>query len=187
MAAREALSEMLVRRNDSQRCLRLGTVHGNYRFVIDEPIEQDIVFMYQERAVLVVSETVSRDLWGITVDCSADAGKTKLIFRKARAGEPLDVLRDDAYIVPPQWRADEHEKLLEEIAEINRKIAALRGRHKSSIRDQLAVLDAQKQEKWDAIRNLWAGDGGWHKKIGLGNGNGAVAAPAMKANAKNID
>jgi len=68
--------------------------------------------------------------------------------------------------VPPQWRASEHERLLGEIAEIGRQIASLRGGSKSMLRDQLAVLEAAKQEKWDAIRSLWAGDGGWHKKNG---------------------
>lgn len=163
-SACEALSQLLERRGDIERCLRLSTVQGNYRFIIDEPIEQDIIFRFEERVVLVVSETVSRDLWGITVDCEQTAGKRKLIFRKARQGEPLDTVRDDADIVPPEWRASEHERLLEEIAEIGRQIQKLRGATKSAIRDQLSSLESKKQEKWDEIRTLWAGDGGWHKR-----------------------
>jgi hypothetical protein len=54
--------------------------------------------------------------------------------------------------------------LLTEIAEIGRQIASLRGGSKAMIRDQLQTLEAAKQEKWDAIRALWAGDGGWHKR-----------------------
>jgi hypothetical protein len=122
--------------------------------------------------VLVVSETVSRDLWGITVDCALDDGKQKLIFRKAKQGEPLDVIKDDTELVPPKWRADQHETLLAEIKEIGRQIAALRGT-KSSLREQVAVLEAKKQEKWDAIRAIWAGDGGWHKLNGTTNATGA--------------
>ena len=62
-----------------------------------------------------VSETVSRDLWGITVDCSDDAGKNKLVFRKAKAGEPLDTVRDEPEGVPPAWKAEMHERLLGQI------------------------------------------------------------------------
>ena len=167
----EALSQMLGRNGDTDRCLRLSTTHGNYRFILDEPIDQDILFHFDSRIVLVVSETVSRDLWGITVDCALDEGKQKLIFRKAKQGEPLDVIKDDTELVPPKWRADQHEALLAEIKEIGRQIAALRGT-KSSLREQVAVLEAKKQEKWDAIRAIWAGDGGWHKLNGTANGNG---------------
>lgn len=163
-SACEALSALLERRGDVERCLRLSTVQGNYRFILDEPIEQDIVYRFEERVVLVVSETVSRDLWGITVDCEDQQGKKKLIFRKARQGEPMDSVKDDADIVPPEWRASEHERLLGEIAEIGRQIASLRGVSKSALRDQLQTLEAKKQEKWDEIRTLWAGDGGWHKR-----------------------
>jgi hypothetical protein len=170
-AACEVLGAMLGRRSDTDRCLRLGTTHGNYRFILDEPIEHDILFRHETRVVLAVSETVSRDLWGITVDCAFEAGKQKLIFRKARQGEPLDVIKDDAELVPPEWRASQHEALLAEIKEIGRQIASLRGT-KSSLREQVAVLEAKKQEKWDAIRAIWAGDGGWHKL----NGNGHAAA-----------
>ena len=172
----EALSKLLARRNQPDRCLRLGTIHGNYRFVLDEPIEQDITFAYEERVVLVVSETVSRDLWGITVDAVLEGGRSKLVFRKAIHGEPFDTVRDDANLVPPQWRASQHEALLEEIAEIGRQMQSLRGASKSAHREQLQLLEARKQEKWDAIRALWAGDGGWHKlngENGNGNGNGA--------------
>lgn len=184
----EALSEMLGRTGDTDRCLRLSTSHGNYRFIIDEPIEQDIVFRYRERVVLVVSETVSRDLWGIVVDCAADEGKQKLIFRKARQGEPLDIIKDDADLVPPEWRASQHEALLAEIAEIGAQIKALRGT-KSALREKVAVLEARKQEKWDAIRAIWAGDGGWHKLNGTanggsnGNGTGKTATSAVSARA----
>lgn len=163
-AACEALSKLLDRRGDPERCLRLSTVQGNYRFILDEPIEQDITFHYESRIVLVVSETVSRDLWGITVDCSEEEGKRKLIFRKARAGEPLDTMKDDTEAVPPEWRAREHERLLAEIADIGRRIATLRGGSKHAVREQLQVLEAAKQEKWDAIRTLWAGDGGWSRR-----------------------
>jgi hypothetical protein len=176
---------MLGRREDTDRCLRLSTTHGNYRFILDQPIDQDILFRYDARVVLAVSETVSRDLWGITVDCTDDEGKQKLIFRKAKHGEPLDVIKDDAELVPPEWRSNQHEALLAEIKEIGRQIAALRGT-KSSLREQVAVLEAKKQEKWDAIRAIWAGDGGWHKLNGTngnGNGNGTHAAPpAIGAN-----
>lgn len=176
------LSQMLGRRIEAGRCLRLSTFQGNYRFIIDEPIEQDILFRHEEAVVLVVSETVSRDLWGITVDCADEAGKQKLIFRKAKQGEPLDIVKDDATIVPPQWRATQHEALLAEIAEIGRQIASLRGT-KSALREQVAVLEARKQEKWDAIRALWAGDGGWHKLNGNGNGNGKAAGTPVTARA----
>lgn len=169
----EALARLLARRNSADRCLRLSTAQGNYRFVLDEAIEQDIAFRFEERVVLVVSETVCRDLWGITVDCAGDDGARKLIFRKSRAGEPMDTVRDNADIVPPQWRASEHERLLAEIAEIGKQIATLRGSSKSSLRDQLQVLEAAKQEKWDAIRTLWAGDGGWHKRNGATATGGA--------------
>lgn len=183
-AACEALSNLLGRRGPD-RCLRLTTVHGNYRFLIDEPIEQDIIFQYSERTVLVVSDTVSRDLWGITVDCAQDEGKQKLIFRKAKGGEPFDVpKKEETDDVPPAWRASEHERLLAEIAEIGKQIAALRGGSKSTLREQLGVLEAKKHQKWDAIRALWAGDGGWHKRNnGAGNGttNGATAVPAKAA------
>jgi hypothetical protein len=164
---------MLGRRGDTDRCLRLSTTHGNYRFILDEPIDQDILFHFDSKVVLVVSETVSRDLWGITVDCAVEEGKQKLIFRKAKHGEPLDVIKDDTELVPPKWRADQHEVLLAEIKEIGRQIASLRGT-KSSLREQVAVLEAKKQEKWDAIRAIWAGDGGWHKLNGT-NGNGSAA------------
>ncbi|HEY8173143.1 MAG TPA: hypothetical protein VIH21_08640 [Dehalococcoidia bacterium] len=147
-------------------------MHGNYRFILDEPIEQDVTFSHEERIVLVVSETVSRDLWGITIDCNtAEDGKRKLIFRKAKAGEPFDVPKDETDAVPAAWRASEHERLLGEIAEINKQIASARG-SKSSLREQLSALEARKQEKWDAIRTLWAGDGGWHRR----NQNGAPVA-----------
>jgi hypothetical protein len=174
---------MLGRRGDTDRCLRLSTTHGTYRFILDEPIDQDILFRFDSRVVLVVSETVSRDLWGITVDCALDDGKQKLIFRKAKQGEPLDVIKDDTELVPPQWRADQHEALLAEIKEIGRQIAALRGT-KSSLREQVAVLEAKKQEKWDAIRAIWAGDGGWHKLNGTthGNGNGANGHATVNGN-----
>jgi Fe-S cluster assembly iron-binding protein IscA len=162
----EALARLLARRNTPDRCLRLSTAQGNYRFILDEPIEQDITYSFEERIVLVVSETVSRDLWGITVDCTGEEGQRKLIFRKAKAGEPFDAIRDDTDAVPPQWRASEHERLLAEIAEIGKQIASLRGGSKSALREQLQVLEAAKQEKWDAIRTLWAGDGGWHKRNG---------------------
>jgi hypothetical protein len=176
-SAGEALSNLLGRRASADRCLRLSTVQGNYRFILDEPIEQDITFRHEERIVLVVSETVSRDLWGITIDCADDDGKRKLIFRKAKAGEPLDVEKDETDAVPAEWRASEHERLLGEIAEINRQIASSRG-SKSSLREQLSALEARKQEKWDAIRTLWAGDGGWHKRQQQGG------APAVTAAAK---
>lgn len=169
-AACEALSRLLGKAGP-ERCLRLSTIQGNYRFIVDEPIEQDILYRYEERIVLAVSDTVSRDLWGITVDCGADDGKRKLIFRKARPGEPLDTIRDGTELVPPQWRAGEHERLLAEIAEIGRQIASLRGTSKTLAREKLHILEQEKQEKWDAIRTLWAGDGGWHKL----NGGGAAA------------
>jgi hypothetical protein len=162
----EALNKLLARRS-SDRCLRLSTVQGNYRFVLDEAIEQDITYSFEGRTVLAVSETVSRDLWGITIDCALEDGKKKLIFRKVTQGEPYDALREQPDAVPPAWRASEHERLLAEIAEIGRQIASLRGGSKSALRDQLAVLEAAKQEKWDAIRTLWAGDGGWHKRNGM--------------------
>lgn len=162
-AACEVLDKMLARRPGSARCLRLSTVQGQYRFIVDEPIEHDIAYRFEDRVVLVVSETVSRELWGITIDCKAEDGKTRLIFRKARPGEPLDAVRDDAVVVPPEWRAEQHERLLQEIAEIGRQIAAMRGVTRGSVRERLHELEAAKQEKWDAIRALWAGDGGWHK------------------------
>jgi hypothetical protein len=165
-AACEILNQLLDRRPESDRCLRLSTVQGNYRFVLDEPIEQDLTFFYGERVVLVVSETVSRDLWGITVDCAEEQGKRKLIFRKAKSDEPFDTVKEDPDPVPPGWKAEQHEKLLAEIAEIGRQIASLRGGSKAMLREQLQTLEAAKQEKWDAIRTLWAGDGGWHKRNG---------------------
>ena len=168
----EALSKLLARRNQPDRCLRLSTVQGNYRFILDEPIEQDITYQYEEQVVLVVSETVSRDLWGITVDCTLEEGKSKIIFRKAKSGEPFDAIKDQIDAVPAQWRASEHERLLGEIAEINRQISTRRGGSKSALREQLQMLEAAKQEKWDAIRSLWAGDGGWHKL----NGSAVTAA-----------
>jgi hypothetical protein len=168
-SAREALSKLMARRTTPDRCLRLHTNQGNYRFVIDEPIEHDIIFYHAEEMVLVVSETVARDLWGITVDTSASAeGRQKLMFRKAKAGEPLETVRDDAPMVPPEWRAEQHAQLLAEIAEIGKQIQSLRGSTKSMVRDQLHTLEASRQEKWDAIRAIWAGDGGWHKLNGLG-------------------
>lgn len=168
----EALSKLLERRATPDRCLRLSTNQGNYRFVIDEVIEHDIVYQFEGRVVLAVSETVSRDLWGITVDTSPqDDGKQKLIFRKAQQGEPLEAVRDDAPMVPPEWRATQHAQLLTEIAEIGKQIQTLRGSTKSMVRDQLQTLEASRQEKWDAIRAIWAGDGGWHKMNGLGAGH----------------
>ncbi|RJR31213.1 MAG: hypothetical protein C4574_01360, partial [Candidatus Latescibacterota bacterium] len=89
----EALSKLLARRS-ADRCLRLSTVQGNYRFILDEAIEQDITYSHDGRTVLAVSETVSRDLWGITIDCQVEAGKRKLIFRKATQGEPFDAIRE---------------------------------------------------------------------------------------------
>jgi hypothetical protein len=172
-SARQALSNLLLRRTSPDRCLRLSTNQGNYRFIIDEPIEHDIVYHHEGRVVLVVSETVSRDLWGITVDTTpTDDGKQKLIFRKAKQGEPLEAVRDDAPMVPPEWRAEQHAQLLTEIAEIGKQIQSLRGSTKSMVRDQLATLEQARQEKWDAIRAIWAGDGGWHKLNGLGSPNG---------------
>lgn len=162
-AACEVLDKMLSRRSGLERCLRLSTVQGSYRFIVDEPIEHDIAYRFGSRTVLVVSETVCRELWGVTIDCAEEQGKSRLIFRKARAGEPLDAVRDDAVVVPPEWRAEQHERLLAEIAEIGSQIASLRGASKASIRERLQELEAAKQEKWDAIRTLWAGDGGWHK------------------------
>lgn len=180
-SACEVLNSLLGRRAAPDRCLRLSTVQGNYRFIIDEPIEQDITFHYEERLVLVVSETVSRDLWGITVDCNVTEGKRKLIFRKAKQGEPFDVIKDDAEIVPPEWRASEHERLLAEIKELEKKrTECLRGGSKSALREQLHTLDAQKQEKWDAIRTLWAGDGGWHRRNGAAGG-ATTSMPAKQA------
>jgi hypothetical protein len=162
----EALSKLLARRNHPERCLRLSTVQGNYRFVIDEPIEQDVIYHFEGQRVLCVSETVSRDLWGITVDTTLEDGKSKLIFRKAKSGEPFDAVKDQQDAVPPQWRASQHERLLTEIADINKQISTRRGGSKSALREQLQTLEAAKQEKWDAIRSLWAGDGGWHKLNG---------------------
>ena len=160
-----ALSKMMARAGDSERCLRLSTVQGNYRFILDEPIEHDIRFSFEERVVLVVSETISRDLWGITIDCTTtDEGKRKLIFRKAKAGEPFDSVRKEDDSAPREWKAREHERLLAEIADIGRQIASLRGSSKHSLREQLQTLEAAKQEKWDAIRTLWAGDGGWSRR-----------------------
>ena len=88
----------------------------------------------------------------------------------------MDAAREDTDVVPPQWRAGEHERLLAEIADIGRQIASLRGGSKSLVREQLHVLEAAKHEKWDAIRALWAGDGGWHKKNGIAAGTGAAVA-----------
>jgi Fe-S cluster assembly iron-binding protein IscA len=179
-SACEALSKLLARRTGADRCLRLNTNQGNYRFIIDEPIEHDIVYRHDDQVVLVVSETVARDLWGITVDtASSDDGKQKLIFRKAKAGEPLETVRDDAPMVPPEWRAEQHAQLLNEIAEIGKQIQSLRGSTKSMVRDQLQALEAARQEKWDAIRAIWAGDGGWHKLNGLGASTG-VRQPETK-------
>jgi hypothetical protein len=177
----EALSALLGNRAAPDRCLRLSTVHGNYRFVLDEPIEQDIKYRFEEKLVLVVSETVSRDLWGVTVDCSEKDGKRKLIFRKAKQGEPLDAVRDDAEVVPPEWRATQHEALLAEIAEITKQITSARAGSKNAHREQVSALEARKQEKWDAIRALWAGDGGWHKQQQLAAGGGQATAPAKQA------
>jgi hypothetical protein len=42
------------------------------------------------------------------------------------------------------------------------------------LREQLQQLEARKHGKWDEIRTLWAGDGGWHKR----NGNGEATALA---------
>ncbi len=166
-----ALDELLAQRTGTGKCLRLSTVQGNYRFVVDEAIEQDITFSHEDRIVLIVSETVSRDLWGITIDCSED-GARKLIFRKAKQGEPLDTVKEEHEGVPSSWKAEQHERLLAEIAAIGEQIAKLRGGSKSSLREQLQTLEAAKQEKWDSIRSLWAGDGQWHRK------NGAPMAPA---------
>ncbi len=167
-SARETLAKLLTRRAPAGRCLRLNTNQGKYRFIIDEPIEHDIIYQHEERVVLVVSETVARDLWGITVDTTPLAdGKQKLIFRKARHGEPLEAVRDDAPMVPPEWRAQQHALLLEEIAEITRQIQSLRAT-KHKVREQMHVLEAARQKKWDAIRAIWAGDGGWHKLNGIG-------------------
>jgi len=179
-SACEALSRLLTRRATPDRCLRLNTNQGKYRFIIDEPIEHDIIYQHDEHVVLVVSETVARDLWGITVDTSPTGeGKQKLIFRKAKAGEPLEAVRDDAPMVPPEWRAEQHAQLLNEIAEIGRQIQSLRGSTKSMVRDQLQTLEAARQQKWDAIRAIWAGDGGWHKLNGLGAQAG-VQQPVTK-------
>jgi len=180
-AACEALNNLLSRAS-ADRCLRLSTIQGNYRFIVDEPIEQDITYKYEERIVLAVSDTVTRDLWGITVDCALEAGKRKLIFRKAAQGEPMDATRPETDLVPPGWRAGEHERLLGEIADIGRQIASLRGGSKSLVREQLHVLEAAKQEKWDAIRALWAGDGGWHKKNGSVPGANGATVAARAAN-----
>lgn len=180
----EALAELLGRRTGVERCLRLSTVQGNYRFILDEPIEQDITFRHEERIVLTVSEAVSRDLWGITVDCTMEEGRRKVFLRKARQGEPFDVIKDEADVVPPEWRATQHEQLRAEIAEIEKQIATLRGT-KGSPREHVTVLEARKQEKWDAVRALWAGDGGWHRRNGVepatgtnGATNGNGHAPA---------
>ncbi len=163
-SACEALSKLLARRPGPERCLRLSTNQGSYRFIIDEPMDHDVTYRHESRVVLVISETVSRELWGYTIDCNTDSnGKTTPIVRKARENEPLESLHDESDIVPPQWRAGEHERLLSEIAVISKQIAALRGGSKSMVREQ-HVLEAAKQEKWDAIRALWAGDGGWHKR-----------------------
>ena len=179
-AACEALNTLLSRAA-ADRCLRLSTVQGNYRFIVDEPIEQDITYRYAERIVLAVSDTVTRDLWGITVDCTLEAGKRKLIFRKAGQGEPMDATRAETDLVPPGWRAGEHERLLAEIADIGRQIASLRGGSKSLVREQLHTLEAAKHEKWDAIRTLWAGDGGWHKKNGISPNGDAVSVATRAA------
>ena len=162
----EALSKLLARRNNPERCLRLSTVHGAYRFVLDEPIAQDVTYSYEERLVLCVSESVSHDLWGITVDTTLEDGKQKLIFRKAKSGEPFDAVKEAPDGAPAIWRASEHERLLGEIADINRQISTRRGGSKSALREQLQTLEASKQQKCDAIRALWAGDGGWHKRNG---------------------
>lgn len=167
-SARETLSKLMARRTTPDRCLRLNTNQGSYRFVIDEPVEHDIIYYHAEQMVLVVSETVARDLWGITVDTSAsEEGRQKLMFRKAKAGEPLETVRDDAPMVPPEWRAEQHALLLSEIAVIGKQIQSLRGSTKS-VREQLHTLEATRQGKWDAIRAIWAGDGGWHKLNGIG-------------------
>ena len=49
-AACEALSMMLARKPNTQRCLRLSTNQGNYRFTIDEPIEQDVIYRFEDRS-----------------------------------------------------------------------------------------------------------------------------------------
>ena len=99
-------------------------------------------------------------LWGITVDTTPEAdGKQKLIFRKAKAGEPLDAVRDDAPMVPPvacnTARATPHRDRRHRSADQvpTRDI-------KTVVREQLQTLEAPRQEKWDAIRAIWAGDGG---------------------------
>ncbi len=168
----EALSRLLARRSNPDRCLRLTTVHGAYRFVLDQPIDGDVTYSCEEQLVLCVSESVSRDLWGITVDSTLEDGKDKLIFRKARQGEPFDAVKEEPDAAPAIWRASEHERLLAEIAEINRQISTRRGGSKSALREHLQTLEASKQAKWDAIRALWAGDGGWHKR----NGEAVAAA-----------
>lgn len=162
--AREALSGMLARKTTNGECLRLTTFHGNYRFTLDEPIEQDIAFRHEERVVLTVSETISRDLWGITIDCAGENGHRKLVFRKSRPGEPMDTIKEREDAVPPEWKAKEHERLLAEIAEIGRQMTSLRGASKSSLREQLQSLEAAKQARWDDIRSLWAGDGQSHRR-----------------------
>ncbi len=182
-SACEALSKLLARRAVPDRCLRLNTAQGNYRFVIDEQIEHDIAYHFEEHVVLVVSETVSRDLWGIVIDATTEEGKSKLIFRKATGSEPLDAAQNELDVVPPQWRAGEHERLLAEIAEIGRQIASLRGGSKSMLREQLQALEAKKQEKWDAIRALWAGDGGWHKLNGITGEGGTTSAASTTVTA----
>jgi hypothetical protein len=178
-AACEALSKLLGRAGP-ERCLRLSTIQGNYRFIVDEPIEQDILYRHEERVVLAVSDTVSHDLWAKTIDCAGEGAERKLIFRKARAGEPLDTIRDDTEVVPAEWRATQHERLLAEIAEIEQQKSNLRSASKTLAREKLHTLEQEKQEKWDAIRALWAGDGGWHK---LNGGGAEAAATASQARA----
>ena len=119
-----------------------------------------------------MSEIVSRDLWGITIDCTLGGRQAEADLPQGEAGRAVRRRPGRDEPVPPQWRASEHERLLAEIAEIGRQIASLRGGSKSLVREQLQMLEAAKQEKWDAIRALWAGDGGWHKK----NGNAVPAS-----------
>src|SRR5438128_5445700 len=47
-AACEALNELLAGRAGTEKCLRLSTVQGNYRFVLDNAIDQDISFRHEE-------------------------------------------------------------------------------------------------------------------------------------------
>ena len=172
---------MLVRRAGENECLRLNTYHGSYRFILDEPIERDIAFSHEDRVVLIVSETICRDLWGITIDCAQQNGTRKLVFRRAKSGEPMDTVKDNPDATPPEWKAQEHERLLAEVADIGRQMVSLRGASKSTLRGQLQALEAAKQQKWEAIRALWAGDGQWHRRNGDGHSASVPAVPALPA------